>query len=73
MTDRPPPEPVPPRALHVPPFRGEEFDALVRQLDVSEAASAVPRPPWLADRPRSPGEPAFPVAGASRTRTLPHG
>lgn len=41
MTDRPPPEPVPPRALHVPPFLGEEFDALVRQLDVSDAAGAV--------------------------------
>lgn len=41
MTDRPPPEPVPPRVLHVPPFRGEEFDALVRQLDVADAVEGV--------------------------------
>ena len=49
MTDRPPPEPVPPRALHVPPAgRGEEFDTLLDQLDVSDAAAAV------LDRPASP-------------------
>ena len=48
-TDRPPPEPVPPRALHVPPFRGEEFDTLLEKLDVSDAAAAAGL-----DRPASP-------------------